>query len=89
MILSQGTEREGKKMRIGRTIIDTDNMEIDELNVIINELREIRKRKQEAENMLTRMRNLLFEAKENGFDFVDKDFGNILTPDDFKLYDNR
>lgn len=76
-------------MRIGRTIIDTDNMAIDELTTIINELREIRKRKQEAENFFARMTDLLNEATEHGFDFVDKDFGNILTPNDFVVLDNK
>ena len=35
-------------MRIGRTIIDTDNMSVEDMDVIINELRAIRSRKRKA-----------------------------------------
>ena len=76
-------------MRIGRTIIDTDNMSIDECTALINELREIRNRKRKAEELLQRMTELITDAKENGFTFIDKDFGQVWTPQDVTLYDER
>lgn len=84
-----GTEREETKMRIGRTIIETDNMTTDELSVIIRELREIRSRKLKAEELIARMKELITDAKENGFTFIDKDFGQVWQNTDFTLYDER
>ena len=76
-------------MRIGRTIIDTDNMTTDELTAIIRELRDIRARKMKAEELKNRMLELIADAKENGFTFIDKDFGQVWTDNDFTLYDEQ
>lgn len=76
-------------MRIGRTIIDTDNMTVDELTTIISELRAIRKRKAEVEAYRNEMKLLILRAKENGVTYVDKDFGHILQEKDFEVIDER
>ena len=76
-------------MRIGRTIIDLDSLNVEDLTAVIDEARKVRARKQKAVNLLKRMNELLNEAKEEGFDFIDKDFGNVLTDHDFELYDNQ
>jgi spore germination protein YaaH len=76
-------------MRIGRTIIDTDNMSAEDMNVIIKELRAIRARKLKAEELKTRMLELIADAKENGFTFIDKDFGQVWSGNDVELYDER
>ena len=76
-------------MRIGRTIIDLDSLTTEDLTMVINEARRIRKRKEEAESYKLRMHVLLTEAKEAGFDFIDKDFGNVIRPEDVELYDNH
>ena len=76
-------------LRIGRTIVDTREWTVKEYDTIISELRKERARKLKAEELKTRMTHLLTEAKENNFDFIDKDFGNILTPADFELFDNQ
>lgn len=76
-------------MRIGRTIIDTDNMNAEDLDVIIKELRAIRARKLKAEELKTRMLELIADAKENGFTFIDKDFGQVWSGNDVELYDER
>ena len=76
-------------MRIGRTIIDTDSMTADELTVIINELRAIRKRRAQGEELLRHFTEVIEEAKANGFTFIDKDFGNVLESKDFTLLDER
>ena len=76
-------------MRIGRTIIDTDNMTVEDLGTVINELRKIRSRKLEAETFLNAMTDLLTTAHEAGFDFMDKDFGNLIQPKDIQLLDMK
>ena len=76
-------------LRIGRTIIDTVDWSSKDYDVIIRDLRKERARKAKAEELKTRMTELINEAKDNNFDFVDKDFGNILNPNDFELYDNE
>lgn len=74
-------------MRIGRTIIDTDNMTADELTTIIHELREIRSRKLKAETLMNGIKELIAEARSEGFEFVDKDFGNCIRADELELWD--
>ena len=76
-------------MRIGRIIIDTDNMSIQDMDVIIKELRGIRARKLKAEELKNQMRELIADAKENGFSFIDKDFGQVWMGDEVELYDEQ
>lgn len=76
-------------LRIGRTIIDTRDWSVEDYDVIIRDLRKERARKGKADELKLRMENLLNEAKENNFDFVDKDFGNIWRPEDVQLIDNQ
>ena len=76
-------------MRIGRIIIDTDNMSIEDMDTIIREMRAIRARKLKAEELKNRMLELIADAKENGFTFIDKDFGQVWTGNDVELYDEK
>ena len=76
-------------MRIGRTIIDTGNMSIEDMDTIIRELRAIRARKLKAEELKNRMLDLIADAKEHGFTFIDKDFGQVWTGNDVELYDEQ
>lgn len=76
-------------MRIGRMMIDTDNLSIEDMDTIIKELRVIRARKLKAEELKSRMLELIADAKENGFTFIDKDFGQVWTGNDVDLYDEQ
>jgi len=76
-------------MRIGRTIIDIESLSIEDLRAIETEVRVLRRRREEAESFKTRMEELLEEAQEAGFNFIDKDFGNVIRPTDIELYDNQ
>ena len=76
-------------MRIGRQMLEVESMTIEELTIIINELRAIRKRKQEEKDCLIAMKNAIIKAKENGFVFIDKDFGNVIEEKDIDLFDER
>lgn len=76
-------------VRIGRTIIDTSNWSVEDYDVIIRDLRAERAHAAKARELKNRMISLISDAKDAGFDFIDKDFGNILTVTDFELYDNK
>ena len=76
-------------MRIGRIVIDTDAMSIEEMDAIIREMRKIRARKLKAAELKNRMLELIADAKENGFTFIDKDFGQVWTGNDVELYDEQ
>lgn len=76
-------------LRIGRTIIDTRDWSVEDYDVIIRDLRKERARKGKADELKLRMETLLNEAKENNFDFIDKDFGNVIRPVDIELIDNE
>lgn len=77
------------KMRIGRMMVDTDEMTIDELTILINDLRKIRARKQQIADFINRMDATIREAKEEGLVFLDKDYGNVLEEGDYVLFDER
>jgi len=76
-------------MRIGKVMIDTDNMSIEELTTLITEFRKIRTRKQMELDFKTRMNELILEAKEHGFTFIDNACGFVREVDDCTLYDER
>ena len=65
-----------------RTMIDTDSMSINELDAIIKELRAIRARKLKAEELNNRMNELLAEAKENNFIFIN-DYTRQVMPQEY------
>jgi spore germination protein YaaH len=64
-------------------------MSIEDMDTIIRELRAIRARKLKAEELKNRMLDLIADAKEHGFTFIDKDFGQVWTGNDVELYDEK
>ena len=76
-------------MRIGRIIIDTDAMSIEEMDAIIREMRNIRARKLKAEELNSRMNDLLAEAKENNFIFINEYTGQVLPQEYIKVFDEQ
>lgn len=76
-------------MRIGKIMIDTDNMSDEELTTIINNLRAIRTRKREEAILRKDMNDLILKAKEKGFTFIDNVCGFVHEVDDFTLYDEK
>ena len=70
-------------------MIDTDSMSVEEVNALIRALRAVRARKLQAEELQSRMNDLLTEAKENGFIFIDQSSDQIWTGDDVVVYDER
>ena len=53
-------------MRIGNVILDTDNMTYEEVDILVKELRDIRKRKGEARDCKLRLNNAVIESREHG-----------------------
>lgn len=76
-------------MRIGRTIIDIESLSIEDLHTIEREIRELRRRREKAENYKERIAEVLRDAQADGFDFIDKDYGNVIRPEDITIYDNK
>lgn len=76
-------------MRIGKTILDTDNMTAEELTMYINALSRIRTRRTRQETLTQRMNDLILQAKADGFTFIDKDFGFVREVDDFTMLDEK
>lgn len=76
-------------VRIGATLIDTDSMSTDELTILIDEFRRIRARKRRAEELTNQLEELVKDAKEEGFTFIEKDFGYLLTGSDYIVYDEQ
>lgn len=74
-------------IRIGSTIIDTDNLTAEDCSTIIRELRAIKDRKLKAEELKNKMTDLLEEVNEAGFVFIDKDLGHIIRAQDMELFD--
>ena len=75
-------------MRIGRTIIDIESLSIEDMRTIEREIHDLRKRREKAENLKGQLLDLINEANAAGFDFIDKDFGNVIRPQDIEIYEN-
>ncbi len=76
-------------MRIGNVIIDTDNMSYDEVDVLVKELRDVRKRKGEARDCKTRMNNAVAKSLEQGFRYINRYTGKIFDANDWWVYDEE
>lgn len=76
-------------MRIGKTMIDTDNMTKDEIGSLIEALEEVHARKTRAESFRNQMNHVIERAKAEGFTFIDKDYGFVREVNDFVLFDEK
>lgn len=74
-------------MRIGNVILDTDNMSYNEVDALVKELREIRKRKGQAKDCRNYLRGIDADAKDNGFRYVNRYTGEIFNANDWWVYD--
>jgi len=74
-------------MRIGNVILDTDNMSYEDVDQLVQELREIRKRKGEARDCKFRMKNAVEESQEHGFRYINRYTGEIFDEKDWFVYD--
>lgn len=74
-------------MRIGNIILDTDNMTYEEVDILVKELRDIRKRKGEARDCMNRMKYAVEESSNHGFRYVNRYTGEIFNEKDWDVYD--
>lgn len=76
-------------MRIGPMMIDLDVLNIDDLRALEQEARRRRLRKMAKAEYQQRMNELLKEAKDDGFTFIDNICGFVREPDDFTIMDEN
>ena len=74
-------------MRICNVNVDLEDLSSKELFQIEREIREIRKRRGEAELLHLKMTNLIKDAQDAGFSY--KDYGITLLSEDIEVYDLR
>ena len=71
-------------MRIGNFVIDLDEFSTEDLNLIIEKLRNARARKEIKACIKRALDVLIIEAQEQGF-FISTGEGSILRKDEFKI----
>ena len=76
-------------MRIGPAVIDTTNMTLDDLDLMIKELKKIRSRRIKAQESKAELSAIIADMKENGLSFCDKYTGEVLNADHFLIYDDK
>ena len=75
-------------MRIGKTMLDLENLTEDDLTEVIKEAKRLRSRKADARNLREGFNAMLEGAKERNFAICSKYTGEVLKADDWVVYDN-
>lgn len=76
-------------MRIGKTILDLENLTEDDLTEVIKEAKRLRSRKADSRNLHKGLVAILEDAKELNFAICSKYTGEVLEADDWVIYDNE
>ena len=76
-------------IRVKNVTIDTDDMTYEEVNELVQQLRAVRARKEDAKRILENFQAMIDNIREKGFDFCCKDTGEVLDPKYWVLYDSR
>lgn len=76
-------------MKFGAMMINLDALNIDDLHALEQEARKRRLRKMRKADYQSRMNELLEEAKDEGFTFIDNVCGFIREPNDFTIIDEQ
>jgi hypothetical protein len=76
-------------MKIGPFVLDTDYMTCDAVNDEIKQLKAIRTRRADGDDLIRRLNSLIEDAYDKGFDFCCRNTGEVLLPKYWVLYDNR
>ena len=75
-------------MMIKNVIVDTTEMSYEEVDALIQNLREIRARKGELKSRMNGFRAMIANMRnEEGMSLVSKTTGEVLNPEDWELYD--
>lgn len=73
-------------MRIGKMVLDTDNLSIEDLTTIIIELRKIKECKTEARAFGRNFQDMMIRMRDQGYRFTNKHTGEILKEEDWLVY---
>lgn len=76
-------------MRIGKTMLDLENLTEDDLTEVIKEAKRLRSRKCDARNLREGFTDMLNGAKERSLAICNKYTGEVLKADDWVIYDNE
>lgn len=76
-------------MRIGKTILDLENLSEEDLTLVIKEAKTLRARKADSRNLKEGFTALLDGAKDRGFDICNKHTGEVLIANDWIVFDNN
>ena len=76
-------------MRIGKTILDLENLTEEDLTEVIKEAKRLRARKSDGRNLREGLTNLLEGAKERNLAVCSKYTGEVLKAEDWVIYDNE
>ena len=76
-------------MRIGKVLIETDDMSIEDLDALIKEAKRVRSRKNGAREFYCSFEDLLSGAKDRGYALVSKYTGEVLNASDWGVYDEQ
>lgn len=76
-------------MRIGKTILDLENLNEEDLTEVIKEAKRLRVRKSDARNLREGFHSMITNARERGFDICNKHTGEVLMADDWLIFDKE
>lgn len=76
-------------MRIGKTMLDLENLTEEDLSEVIKEAKRLRARKADARNLREGLTAMLAGAKERNFAICSKYTGEVLKAEDWVIYDNE
>ena len=75
-------------MRIGPFMVDTESMTTEMVDSWVKELKRVRNRKAEADCFIRNFNALIETIRQEGFDFICRDTGEVLDPKYWVMYDN-
>jgi hypothetical protein len=75
-------------INIKNVTINTNDMTYEEVNALVQQLRTIRARKEQAKRIVDNFHAMIENIREEGFDFCCEDTGEVLDPKYWVLYDS-
>jgi hypothetical protein len=75
-------------VKIGNVTVDLDKMSFGEVNDLIQQLREVRARKEKSKHIMDNFRAMIENIRAEGFDFLCDGTGEVLDPKYWVLYDS-
>jgi len=76
-------------MIINKVNLNAEEMSIEDISVMINELKRIRNRKGDARDRYNNFLAMIHEMKDAEMVFCNRYTGEIMNPNDWQIYDNQ